>query len=162
LHKKASAKVKEVQEYVADASTSMTKKIDRTTRLLEEAFGVASNEAKLFDREIVRHLRRAIKLSKELDRPKGWTDNYDKAAKSVASWDPKAESDEELKQTIKYLEAGKKHIDTTWAAYRKEELECNGMVDKALEDLYALDDARLKEAVAPYLTEYAGFFHKPT
>src|SRR5262245_1505600 len=92
LHKKASAKVKELQTHVADAVAEFSKKIDTATRTLEEAFGVASSEADLRDREIVRHLKQAIKLSKVIDRPKGWTNDFDKAAKTIASWDPKGDN----------------------------------------------------------------------
>jgi hypothetical protein len=116
----------------------------------------------LFDREVVRHLRRAVKLSKEVDRPKDWTVDFGKAAKTVAAWDPKEKGVEELNQGIKYLEAGKKAIETGMAAHRKEELECNAMVDKAFEDLRSLDDERLKEAVGPYLTRYLEYFHSPS
>jgi hypothetical protein len=161
LHKKAIESLKALEKHMADSEASFKKNIDTTTRILEEAFGVASSEAKLFDREIVRHLRRAVKLSKEIDRPKDWTVDFGKATKTVAAWDPKAEGVKELEQGIKYLEAGKKSIDTGMAAYRKEELECNAMVDEALKDLYELDDAKLKEAVEPYLTRYRGFFHPP-
>jgi hypothetical protein len=161
LHKKANESLKALDKHMADAEATFKKNLDATTRILEEAFGVASSEAKLFDREIVRHLRRAVKLSKEVDRPKDWTVDFGKAAKTVADWDPKAEGVEELEQGIKFLKSGVKAIDTGMAAHRKEELECNAMVDEALKDLYELDDAKLKEAVEPYLTRYRGFFHPP-
>jgi hypothetical protein len=98
LHKKANAKLKELQKFMADALATFTKTVDATTRKLEEAVGVAASEAKLFDREIVRHLKQAIKLSKAIERPKGLTDDFDKAAKAVVSWDPKAEGVEELEK----------------------------------------------------------------
>jgi hypothetical protein len=160
-HKKANESLKALEKHMADAEAKFKKDLDTTTRILEEAFGVASSEAKLFDREIVRHLRRAVKLSKEVDRPKDWTVDFGKAAKTVAAWDPKADGVKELEHGIKYLESGKKAIETGMAAHRKEELECNAMVDKALEDLRSLDDKQLKEAVEPYLTRYAGFFQPP-
>ena len=162
LHKKANAKLKELQKHLADAIATFTKSLDTTTRTLEEAVGVASSEAKLFDREIVRHLKHAIKLSKGIDRPKGWTDDFDKAAKTVAAWDPKAEGVKELEQGVKCLEAGKKSIQTNLAATNKEEVECNAFVDKAILDLDSLKDPGLKEKISPYLCRYAEFFKAQT
>jgi hypothetical protein len=160
-HKKANTKLKELHTEFTTVLDDFGKRIDRTTRILQEAFGVASSEAKLFDREIVRHLKRAIKQSKEVPRPKGWTDNYDKAVKKVAAWDPKGESVDELKEGIKLLEAGKKAIKTGMAAHRKEELECNAAVDKALEDLNSLGDERVKALLTPYFDSYREFFQPP-
>src|SRR6188472_2198210 len=84
LHKKATSKLKELQKDISDATVRFTTNLDTTTRTLEEAMGVASSEARLLDREIVRHLKQAIKLSKAIERPKGWDDDFDKAAKTVA------------------------------------------------------------------------------
>jgi hypothetical protein len=158
LHKKANAKLKDLQKHLADSVATFTKNLDSTTRTLEEAVGVAENEAKLFDREIVRHLKHAIKLSKAIDRPKGWTDDFDKAVKTVAGWDPKAEGVKELEQGIKSLEAGKKCIKTSLAATNKQEVECNGFVDKAILDLDSIKDEELKKKISPYLCRYAEFF----
>jgi chromosome segregation ATPase len=162
LQKKANAKLKELQKFMADTLATFTKTIDATTRKLEEAVGVAASEAKLFDREIVRHLKQAIKLSKAIERPKGLTDDFDKAAKTVASWDPKAEGVEELKKGTQYLEAGIKSIESHMAAHRKDVKECNETVKKAFEDLKSLNDPHLKELISPYLTEYAEFFQTPS
>jgi len=160
LHKKANGKLKELQKYMSDAVTRFTENLDTTTRTLEEAVGVASSEAKLFDREIVRHLKQAIKLSKSIERPKmNWIDDYAKAAKTVAAWDPKAEGVKELEQGTKCLEAGKKTIATNMAANEKQQHECNAFVDKAIKDLDDVKDDKLKAAVGPYLTKYAGFFN---
>src|SRR4051794_14315263 len=158
LHKKANAKLKELQKDVAEGVASFTKNLDTTTRTLEEALGVAENEAKLRDREIVRYLKHAVKLSKAIDRPKGWTDDFDKAAKTVASWDPKADGVKELEQGIKSIEAGKKNITTKLAATYKEEVECNKFVDKATLDLDSLKDPDLKGKISPYLCRYVEFF----
>ena len=159
LHKKANAKLKDLQKDVSDAVARFTKNLDTSTRTLEEAFGVASSEAKLFDREIVRHLKHAIKLSKEIDRPKGWGDDFDKAAKSVAAWDPKAEGVKELEQGVKYLTAGKKTLGGRIAANQKEQRECNVFVDKAIDDLDSLNDENLIKLISPYLTLYVEFFN---
>jgi SOS response regulatory protein OraA/RecX len=159
LHKKANAKLKELQKHLADSVVEFTKSLDTTTRTLEEAVGVASSEAKLLDREIVRHLKHAIKLSKAIDRPKGWTDDFDKAAKTVSAWEPKAEGVKELEQGIKCLEAGKKCIKTNLAATNKQEVECNAFVDKAILDLDSLKDEELKKKVSPYLCRYVELFH---
>ena len=72
LHKKANGELKDLQKYINGQTAEYNTRIDETTRTLEEAFGVASSEAGLRDREIVRHLRQAIKLSKGIDRPDGW------------------------------------------------------------------------------------------
>jgi hypothetical protein len=161
LHKKANAKLKELQTLVGEASDSFSKDLEKATRTLEEAFGVASSEAKLFDREIVRHLKRAIKRSKDLPKPKGWTNSFDKAASIIAEWNPKGEDLDALEEGIKLLEAGKKYLQTSLAVYRTEELECNAVFDKALEDLNDLDDARVKELLSPYFTRYLELFSPP-
>ena len=54
LHKKATAKLKELQKFIADAIDSYAKNVETITRTLEEAFGVATKETKLGDREIIR------------------------------------------------------------------------------------------------------------
>ena len=160
-HKKASTRAKELHKCVGEIQDEWTKMIDKGTRTLEEAFGVASSEAKLFERAIVRHLRQAIKVSKTIPRPKGWGDNYDKAAKAISGWDPKSDKVDPLKDGIKFLEAGKKYIQTQWEGYRKVELECNDLVDKALKDLEELKDEKLKAAVQPYMDSYRSFFTAP-
>jgi len=159
LHKKANGKLKDLQKYMSDAITAFTNNLDTTTRTLEEAVGVAASEARLLDREIVRHLKQAIKLSKNIERPKmDWIDDYTKATKTVASWDPKGEGVKELEQGAKSLEAGKKTIATNMTANEKQQHECNALVDKAIDDLNDVKDDKLKAAVGPYLTKYSGFF----
>ena len=162
LHKKANAALKDLQKYIVDKVAEYSKKIDQSTQILEEAFGVASSEAGLRDREIVRHLKHAIKLSQDIDRPKGWTDDFDKAVKTVASWDPKGEKVDELKQGIKSLEAGKKCVATNLAATHKQMVECNGYVDKAIMDLDDLKDEKLAAKITPYLNRYAAYFKSPS
>jgi uncharacterized phage infection (PIP) family protein YhgE len=163
LHKKANGQLKELQKYMSEAVTKFASNLDTTTRTLEEAVGVASSEARLFDREIVRHLKQAIKLSKNIERPKmDWIADFEKAAKTVASWDPKAEGVKELEQGVKSLEAGKKTIATNMAANEKQQRECNAFVDKAIDDLNDVKDEKLKSAVGPYLTKYSGFFKTPS
>jgi hypothetical protein len=162
FHKKASSKAKALQTDIADIQEWFIKSIDKGTRTLEETFGVAASEAKLFERAIVRHLRKAIKLSKSTPRPKGWTENFDKAAKSITGWDPKSDKADGLADGVKYLEAGKKAIQTQWEAYRKAELECNKAVDEALKDLVELKDDKLKALLKPYFDTYMSFFSAPS
>jgi hypothetical protein len=158
LHKKANAKLKELQKHVADAVADFTERLNTSTQTLEEAFGIASSEAGLRDHEIVRHLKQAIKLSQGIDRPKGWTDDYDKAGKTVSSWDPKAGGNDELDKGIKQLEAAKKHLLANLAANYKQENECNVFVDKAIADTDSLKNDELKKHIMPYLNKYAAFF----
>lgn len=158
LHKKANAAVKELQKYITEHVAKFTKNLDASTSTLEEAFGVASSEAGLRDREIVRHLKHAIKLSKDIERPKGWGDDYDKAVKTVASWDPKGEKVDELKQGSKSLEAGKKCVKSNLDDNHKQQKECNVYVDKAILDLDDLKDDKLAAKISPYLIRYAAFF----
>jgi beta-phosphoglucomutase-like phosphatase (HAD superfamily) len=157
-HKKAIEGAKELHEHIIEAEKSMTERLDGGTQTLQETFGVASSEAGFGEREIVRHLRRAIKRSEAIPRPKGWPESYLKALKAVEAWDPKGESVAELEDAIKHMQAGVKKIAADWAVYVKAQKEFAEMFDKANGDLEELDDEQLKAKLSPYFSRAYDFF----
>jgi hypothetical protein len=159
LQKKANTQLKDLQKLIADGSDTMTKSIEKVLRTAEEMLGVAESEVKLLDHHaIVGHLRHAVKLYKEYPKPKGWTDSYDKAAKTVAGWDPKGEKLDALRDGMKYLDLGKKTISAYFTGKRKIELACNHMFDKAIDDANHMKDQHVKAALQKYIDTIVGMF----
>ncbi len=152
LQKKANGQLKSLKEKISSGADGVIKQYDAALTTWESALGVAESEATLRDHAIVHHIRQRVKELKKVPLPKGLAENFDKAAKSVAGWDPKGESVDALKDGIKYLDAGNKAVEDFSTAYDKAKSESDAMRDKVKKELASSPDEHLKEALAAVIS----------
>jgi hypothetical protein len=148
LHKKANGQLKTLKEKISSGADGVIKQNEVALTTWESALGVADSEATLREHALVHHIRQVVKNLKKVPQPKGLADNFDKAAKSVAAWDPKGESVDVLKEATKSLDAGNKAVQEFSTAYDKAKAESDAMRAKVKTEMTSSHDEDLKKALA--------------